>query len=71
MCCQQNTLYQLPTNSFAIRSPKHGSKVPASRWFALGRDAYTDMQASLVARLAALDEQKLLALSTESGDEKT
>lgn len=38
---------------------------PAPRRVALGRDSYTDMRASLVARLTALDEQKELALSTD------
>jgi len=38
---------------------------PAPRRLALGRDAYTDMRASLVARLAALDAQKDLALASE------
>ena len=38
---------------------------PAPRRLALGRDAYTDMRAALTARLAELDAQKDLALSTE------
>ncbi len=37
----------------------------APRRLALGRDAYTDMRAALVARLDALDAQRDLALSTE------
>lgn len=37
----------------------------APRRLALGRDAYTDMRAALVARLEALDAQRDLALSTE------
>ena len=41
---------------------------PAPRRLALGRDSYIDMRASLVMRLAALDEQKLLALSTDSDE---
>lgn len=36
---------------------------PAPRRLTLGHDAYTDVRASLVARLAALDAQKDLALS--------
>lgn len=35
---------------------------------AMGSDAYTDMRASLVSRLAALDAQKELALSSEAAD---
>ena len=38
---------------------------PAPRRLALGRDAYTDMRASLVDRLSALDSQKELALASE------
>jgi NADP-dependent 3-hydroxy acid dehydrogenase YdfG len=38
---------------------------PAPLRLALGRDTYTDVRVSLVARLSALDEQKVLALSTE------
>lgn len=38
---------------------------PVPRRLALGRDAYTDMRASLVARLEALDAQKELALASE------
>jgi NADP-dependent 3-hydroxy acid dehydrogenase YdfG len=38
---------------------------PAPRRLALGRDAYADMRASLVARLQELDGQKELALSSE------
>ncbi|GAA4317012.1 SDR family oxidoreductase [Mucilaginibacter gynuensis] len=41
---------------------------PVPRRLALGRDAYTDMRASLVARLEALDAQKELALSCEISD---
>lgn len=41
---------------------------PAPRRLALGRDAYTDMRASLASRLADLDAQKDLALSTEATD---
>lgn len=41
---------------------------PAPRRLALGRDSYTDMRASLLARLTALDEQKLLAFSTDSDE---
>lgn len=37
---------------------------PAPRRLALGKDAYEDMRASLVARLAELDAQKDLALSS-------
>jgi len=37
---------------------------PAPRRLAMGRDAYTDMRAALVARLAELDAQKELALSS-------
>ena len=37
---------------------------PASRRLALGKDAYEDMRAALVARLAELDAQKDLALSS-------
>ena len=41
---------------------------PAPLRLALGRDAYTDMRASLAARLAALDAQKDIALATEDAD---
>lgn len=41
---------------------------PARRRLALGRDVYTDMRASLVARLEALDAQKDLALSAVTDD---
>ncbi len=43
-------------------------RTPAPRRLALGRDLYTDMRASLVARLTALDDQKELALSTDGAD---
>ncbi|TRW22818.1 SDR family oxidoreductase [Flavobacterium zepuense] len=41
---------------------------PAPRRLTMGRDAYTDVRASLVARLEALDAQKELALSSEIED---
>jgi len=41
---------------------------PAPRRLAMGRDAYTDMRASLVSRLEALDAQKELAISSEIED---
>jgi len=41
---------------------------PVPRRLALGKDAYTDMRASLASRLEALDAQKELALASEIED---